>query len=140
MKKRVLFLCTHNSARSQMAEGLLRNMAGDQFDVFSAGTEETRVHPLALEAMREIGIDISGHRSKKLDEFNGQHFDYVITVCDRANETCPIFPSDTQRIHWSFEDPSAGTGTETQRLRIFRNVREGITQRLRMFQIVSVKK
>jgi arsenate reductase len=140
MKKRVLFLCTHNSARSQMAEGLLRKMAGDQFDVFRAGTEETHVHPLAIEAMREIGIDISGQRSKTLDVFNGQPFDYVITVCDRANETCPLFPSDTQRIHWSFDDPSAATGTDEQRLRVFRNVREGIQQRLRMFQIVSAKK
>ena len=140
MKKRVLFLCTHNSARSQMAEGLLRKMGGDQFEVFSAGTEETRVHPLAIEAMLEIGIDISGQRSKTLDEFKGQQFDYVITVCDRANETCPLFPSDTQRIHWSFDDPSAATGADEQRLRAFRNVREGIQHRLRMFQIVSAKK
>jgi len=140
MKKRVLFLCTHNSARSQMAEGLLSKMGGDQFEVFSAGTEETRVHPLAIEAMREIGIDLSGHRSKTLDEFSGQQFDYVITVCDRANETCPVFPSDTQRIHWSFDDPSAATGTDEQRLRAFRNVREGIQHRLRMFQIVTAKK
>jgi arsenate reductase len=139
MKKRVLFLCTHNSARSQMAEGLLRKVSGDQFDVFSAGTEETRVHPLAIEAMREIGIDISGHRSKTLDEFKGQQFDYVITVCDRANETCPIFPSDTQRIHWSFDDPSMATGNDEQLLRAFRSVRDGIQQRLRMFQIVSAK-
>jgi arsenate reductase (thioredoxin) len=112
-------------------------MSGDQFDVFSAGTEKTRVHPLAMEAMREIGIDIRGHRSKTLDEFNAQQFDYVITVCDRANETCPVFPSDTERIHWSFDDPSAATGTDEQRLRAFRNVRDGIQQRLRMFQIVS---
>ena len=140
MKKRVLFLCTHNSARSQMAEGLLRKMGGDQFEVFSAGTEETRVHPLALEAMREIGVDITAQRSKTLDEFEGQHFDYVITVCDRANESCPIFPNDTERIHWSFEDPSAATGTPEQRLRAFRNVREGLQQRLRMFQIVNAKK
>ncbi|MGH9420589.1 MAG: arsenate reductase ArsC [Thermoanaerobaculia bacterium] len=140
MKKRILFLCTHNSARSQMAEGLFRKAAGDQFDVFSAGTEETRVHPLAIEAMREAGIDIAGQRSKTLDELNGQQFDYVITVCDRANETCPVFPSDTQRIHWSFDDPSAATGTDEQRLRAFRNVREGIQHRLRMFQIVSAKK
>jgi arsenate reductase len=139
-KKRVLFLCTHNSARSQMAEGLLRKMGGDQFEVFSAGTEETRVHPLALQAMREIGIDISDQRSKTLDEFSGQHFHYVITVCDRANESCPIFPGDTERIHWSFDDPSDAAGTHEQQLRAFRNVREGIQQRLRMFQIVSAKK
>ena len=140
MKKRVLFLCTHNSARSQMAEGLLRKMGGDQFEVFSAGTEETRVHPLATAAMREIGIDISGQRSKTLDTFGGQQFDYVITVCDRASETCPVFPSDTQRIHWSFDDPSAAVGTDEQRLRAFRVVRDGIQQRLRMFQIVNAKK
>jgi arsenate reductase (thioredoxin) len=140
MKKRVLFLCTHNCARSQIAEGLLRKVGGDQFEVFSAGTEETRVHPLAIEAMREIGIDISGQRSKTLDTFNGQHFDYVITVCGRANESCPIFPGDTERIHWSFDDPSAATGSDEQRLRAFRNVHEGIQHRLRMFQIVSAKK
>lgn len=123
-----------------MAEGLLRKLGDDQFEVFSAGTEATRVHPLAIEAMREIGIDISGQQSKTLDMFNGEQFDYVITVCDRANETCPVFPSDTERIHWSFDDPSAATGTDEQRLRAFRNVREGIQQRLRMFQIVSAKK
>ena len=134
MKKRVLFLCTHNSARSQMAEGLLRRMAGEQFEVFSAGTEETRVHPLAIEAMREIGIDMSSHRSKTLEEFSGQSFDYVITVCDRANESCPIFPGSTERIHWSFDDPSAATGTDAERLRVFRQIRDAIQNRLRLFQ------
>ncbi|HEX3111201.1 MAG TPA: arsenate reductase ArsC [Thermoanaerobaculia bacterium] len=133
MKKGVLFLCTHNSARSQMAEGLLRKMAGDRFDVFSAGTEATRVHPLAISAMREIGIDITDHRSKTLDELTGQHFNYVITVCDRANESCPIFPGTTERLHWSFDDPSAATGSDEERLRAFRNVRDGIEERLRMF-------
>ena len=133
MKKRVLFLCTHNSARSQMAEGLLRTMAGDRFEVFSAGTEKTRVHPLAIEAMREIGVDISGQRSKTIEELGGRQFDYVITVCDRANESCPIFPGSTERMHWSFDDPSAAAGTDEQRLRAFRDVREGIRQRLRMF-------
>ena len=133
MKKRVLFLCTHNSARSQMAEGLLRTMAGDQFDVFSAGTEKTRMHPLAVEAMHEIGVDISGQRSKTVDELSGEQFDYVITVCDRANESCPIFPGATERIHWSFDDPSAARGTDEQRLRAFRDVRERIQQRLRTF-------
>ena len=140
MKKRVLFLCTHNSARSQMAEGLLRKVAGDQFEVFSAGTEATRVHPLAIEAMREVGIDIGGHRSKTLEELSGKRFDYVITVCDRANESCPVFPSDTERIHWSFDDPSAATGTNEERLRAFRNVREGLQQRLRFLRILSAKK
>lgn len=137
MKKRVLFLCTHNSARSQMAEGLLGDMAGDRFEAFSAGTEATRVHPLAIAAMREIGVDISNQRSKTLREFTGQHFDYVITVCDRANETCPLFANGTQRIHWSFDDPSAATGTEEERLRAFRNVRDGIQRRLRTFAASS---
>lgn len=140
MKKRVLFLCTHNSARSQMAEGLLRKMAGDQFEVSSAGTEKTRVQPLAIEAMREIGIDLGGHTSKTLDAFDGEHFDYVITVCDRANESCPLFPGDTERIHWSFEDPTAVTGTEEERLRAFRTVRNAIQQRLRIFQTISSRK
>lgn len=140
MKKRVLFLCTHNSARSQMAEGLLRKIAGDEFEVFSAGTEQTRVQPLAIEAMREIGIDISGHSSKALEVFDGQTFDYVITVCDRANESCPVFPGTTERIHWSFEDPTAATGTDEQKLRAFRTVRDAIQQRLRMFLIIAHKK
>ncbi|HEY8171884.1 MAG TPA: arsenate reductase ArsC [Dehalococcoidia bacterium] len=139
MKKRVLFLCTHNSARSQMAEGLLRKMAGDQFAVFSAGTEQTRVQPLAIEAMRESGIDITGHRSKTLDELAGENFDYVITVCDRANESCPIFPGSTERIHWSFDDPTAVTGTEEQKLRAFRTVRDAIQQRLRIFLTIANK-
>ena len=139
MKKRVLFLCTHNSARSQMAEGLLRNLAGDRIEVFSAGTERTRVQPLAIEAMREIGIDITGHRSKTLDEFAGENFDYVITVCDRANESCPIFPGTTERIHWSFDDPTAVTGTDEQKLRAFRTVRDAIQQRLRMFLVANEK-
>ena len=139
MKKRVLFLCTHNSARSQMAEGLLRTMAGAKFDVFSAGTEKTRVHPLAVEAMSEIGIDISGHASKTLDAFKGQSFDYVITVCDRANESCPIFPGGTERIHWSFEDPSAATGTDVQKLRAFEVVRDAIQQRRRTVLTIAKK-
>ena len=140
MKKRVLFLCTHNSARSQMAEGLLRKMGGDQFDVFSAGTVRTRVQAFAIDVMREIGIDISGHRSKTLDEFTGESFDCVITVCDRANESCPIFPGVTERIHWSFDDPTAVTGTEEQKLGAFRTVRDAIQQRLRMFLIMANKK
>ena len=132
MKKRVLFLCTHNSARSQMAEGLLRNLAGGKFDVFSAGTEQTKVQPLAIEAMREIGIDIASHTSKTLEAFTGQTFDYVITVCDRANESCPIFPGGTQRIHWSFDDPTAATGSHDDRLRKFQQVRDEIQERLRI--------
>ena len=139
MKKRVLFLCTHNSARSQMAEGLLRKMAGDSFEVFSAGTGKTRVHPLAVEAMGELGIDISAHASKTLDAFQGQHFDYVITVCDRANESCPTFPGDTERIHWTFDDPTAATGSDEQRLRAFRTGRDAIQHRLRIFQTIAAR-
>ncbi|MGZ8796304.1 MAG: arsenate reductase ArsC [Thermoanaerobaculia bacterium] len=140
MKKRVLFLCTHNSARSQMAEGLLRKMAGDRYDVFSAGTEATRVHPLAIEAMRESGIDIGGQQSKTLEAFRDKNFDYVITVCDRANETCPIFPGPVERIHWGFEDPSQAKGTEAQRLLAFRKVRDGILGRLRLFELVAARR
>jgi arsenate reductase (thioredoxin) len=117
-----------------MAGGLLRNMAGDRFEVFSAGTEKTRVHPLAIEVMREIGIDISGQTSKTLDAFTGERFDYVITVCDRANESCPIFPGGTERLHWSFDDPVAATGDHEQRLRAFRIARDAIQQRLRTFK------
>lgn len=138
-KKRVLFLCTHNSARSQMAEGLLRAIAGDTFEVFSAGTEQTRVQPLAIDAMREVGIDLSSHTSKTLKVFQGQTFDYVITVCDRANESCPIFPGDTQRIHWSFDDPTAAEGSDEERLRVFRRVRDEIQQRLRIFTTIARK-
>ncbi len=133
MRQRVLFLCTHNSARSQMAEGLLRHSAGDRFDVFSAGTEATRVHPLAIEAMREIGIDISRQRSKKLDEFLDQPFDFVITVCDQADEACPIFPGARKRLHWSFDDPSKAGGSEQERLRAFRAIRDEIAAQLRRF-------
>ena len=133
MRRRVLFLCTHNSARSQMAEGLLRRMAGDKFEVFSAGTAETRVHPLAIDAMREIGIDISGHRSKTLEAFAGKNFDYVITVCDRANESCPVFPGGTERLHWSLDDPAAAKGSDDERLGAFRDVRDRIARQLEAF-------
>jgi len=138
-KKRVLFLCTHNSARSQMAEGLLRHMAGDRFEVFSAGTEQTRVHPLAIEAMHEVGLDITAHTSKTLDTLAGQQFDYAITVCDRANESCPIFPGATQRIHWSFDDPSATTGSDEERLSAFRRIRDEIAARLRTFAAEGIE-
>lgn len=130
-KKRVLILCTGNSARSQMAEGLLRHDAGDAFEVFSAGTKPSRVRPEAIEAMREAGIDISAHRPKSVDEFLGQQFDYVITVCDNANELCPTFPGNTRRIHWSFEDPAATTGDEATRLAVFRRVRDEIRSRFK---------
>lgn len=130
---RVLFLCTHNSARSQMAEGFLRALAGDRFDVASAGTEATRVHPLAIRAMEEVGIDLGEHTSKTIDVFLGQPWDYVITVCDNANERCPMFPGGTTRIHWSFDDPSQATGTDEDKLRRFRRVRDEILTRLRQW-------
>lgn len=125
-RRRALILCTDNSSRSQTAEGLLRNTAGERFEVFSAGTVVTRVYPLALEAMREIGIDISAHRSKTLDEFSGQSFGYILTVCDSAKESCPMFPGKSERMHWSFDDPAAAQGEEAARLAVFRRVREEI--------------
>ncbi|HVW09447.1 MAG TPA: arsenate reductase ArsC [Bryobacteraceae bacterium] len=133
-KKRVLILCTGNSARSQMAEGLLRHDAGDHFDVESAGTKASSVRPEAIAAMKELGIDISGHRSKNVDEFAGQHFDYVITVCDNARETCPVFFGAATRFHQSFEDPPApGVGSEAERLAIFRRVRDELRAYLKEF-------
>jgi arsenate reductase len=132
-KKRVLILCTGNSARSQMAEGLLRDIAGDRFEVFSAGTEPSHVGEQAIQVMREIGIDISSHRSKRAGEFSGSEFDYVITVCDNANESCPVFPGRTERIHWSFNDPAAIQGDENTRLNAFRAVRDQINERLRQW-------
>ncbi|MGH7231330.1 MAG: arsenate reductase ArsC [Nitrospiraceae bacterium] len=133
MKRRVLFLCTGNSARSQMAEGLLRHMAGDAFDVASAGTQPTVLNPLAIEAMREIGIDISDNKSKHIDGFINQHFDFVITVCDRAKETCPVFPSAASTLHWSFDDPAAVAGAFEERREIFRRVRKEIVNRVHVF-------
>jgi arsenate reductase len=129
-KKRVLILCTGNSARSQMAEGLLRHDAGVRFEVASAGVAPTQLRPEAIEAMREIGIDISGQRSKSIDVFAGQEFDYVITVCDNANEQCPIFSGQTQRIHWSFEDPAAEQSDAQKRMAVFRKVRDELRERL----------
>ena len=123
-RRRVLFLCTHNSARSQIAEGWLRQLAGDRFEAHSAGSEATLVRPLAIRAMAEAGVDISRQRSKTLDEYRGQPFDYVITVCDRAAETCPLFPGGGTRLHWSLPDPSQATGTAEERLECFRRVRD----------------
>ena len=122
-KKRVLILCTGNSARSQMAEGLLRHDAGERFDVESAGTKPGIVRPEAIAAMKELGIDISGHRSKHVDEFEGQKFDYVITVCDNAKESCPVFLGAAKRLHQSFDDPAALEGSKEERLALFRRVR-----------------
>ena len=133
---RVLFLCTHNSSRSQMAEGLLRARGGTRYQVFSAGTHPRAVHPLAIQAMAEIGIDISpaaGHRAKSMDEFVGQPMDLVVTVCDEAAEECPFFPGARRQEHWSFPDPSAAIGTEEERLAVFRSVRDAIAARIEAF-------
>jgi arsenate reductase len=116
-----------------MAEGLLRHDAGDRFEIFSAGTKPSQVRPEAIAAMRELGIDISGHRSKSVDEFTGQHFDYVLTVCDNAKETCPIFPGETVTMHENFEDPAALEGSEQERLAAFRHIRDEIREYLRRF-------
>ena len=127
---RVLFLCTHNSARSQMAEGFLRTMAGDRFEAGSAGTEKTSVNPLAIRAMAELGIDLGGHTSKVFADVECPAWDYLITVCDDANERCPWVPGSVQRLHWSFPDPSRAAGTEEERLAVFRRVRDQIHARL----------
>ena len=129
-KERVLFVCTHNSARSQMAEGFLRALGGDRFEAQSAGTEKTTVNPLAIRVMAERGVDISTHSSKVYDTLIQQPWDYLITVCDDANEQCPFIPGVQNRIHWSFEDPSRATGTEAERLAVFRGVRDQIEARL----------
>jgi arsenate reductase (thioredoxin) len=130
-RQRVLFLCTHNSARSQMAEGLLRHLAGDRFEVASAGTEATSVRPEAIEAMAELGVDISGQSSKTLERYLEEPFDQVVTVCDDANEACPVFPGAKSRLHWSFRDPSRAEGSEEERLEVFRKVRDEIQGRIR---------
>jgi arsenate reductase (thioredoxin) len=134
---RVLFVCTHNSARSQMAEGFLREYGGDRFEVFSAGTEATAVRPEAIRAMAEVGIDISGHVSKTVDHYLGQSFAWVITVCDQAREACPIFPGATETAHWGFDDPSAATGDELARMAVFRRVRDEIARRVRIFALAA---
>ena len=132
-KKRVLILCTGNSARSQMAEGLLRHDSGERFEVASAGTKASFVRPEAIAVMREAGIDITGHRSKHVDEFGGQQFDYVITVCDNARETCPVFFGKAEKLHHDFEDPATAPGSEEQRLAVFRRVRDQLRAYLRDF-------
>ena len=130
-RQRVLFLCTHNSARSQMAEGLLRHLAGDRFEVASAGTEATSVRPEAVEAMAELGVDISGQSSKTLERYLEEPFDHVVTVCDDANEACPVFPGARSRLHWSFREPSRAEGSQEERLQVFRTVRDEIQGRIR---------
>jgi len=134
---RVLFLCTHNSARSQMAEALLRRLGGDRFEAASAGTESTHVHPLAVRVMAELGIDLAGHTSKTVNGLVDRPWDYVITVCDSANERCPVFPGQTTRLHWSLDDPSQAEGTEAERLATFRRVRDEIASRLRAWLATS---
>ena len=129
----VLFVCTHNASRSQMAEGFLRHLGGDAFEASSAGTEPGELHPLAVEVMAEQGIDISGQQAKSVDDFVQQEFDYVITVCDDARESCPFFPNARHRVHWSFPDPSKATGSRAERLAFFREVREGIRARIEEF-------
>ena len=129
-KAKVLFLCTGNSARSQMAEGYLRAVAGDRFEALSAGVEPKRLNPLAVEAMSEIGIDISGQKSKDVREFLGQAIPYVITVCDNAREHCPIFPRTYKFLHWSLDDPAAAKGAQDEKLAVFRRVRDEIARKI----------
>lgn len=134
--KRVLFLCTHNSARSQMAEGILRAKSGDRVEVFSAGTEPSVVNSFAIQAMGQMGIDISGHTSKNVQDFVNEDFDYVITVCDRAKESCPIFPSAPEQIHWSFPDPAEVEGSDEDKAKAFYDTALGLTQRINHFMMV----
>src|ERR1035441_9052066 len=131
--KRLLVLCTGNSARSQMGEGLFRHEGRGAYEVASAGTKPSHVRPEAIAVMKELGIDISGHRSKSVNEFEGQSFDYVVTVCDNARDNCPVFPAGTDRIHWSFEDPAAVQGGEQERLAAFRRIRDEIHERVKTF-------
>ena len=133
MKKRVLFLCTGNSCRSQMAEGFLRSLAADQFEAYSAGINPVGLNPNAVRVMKEKGIDISGQQSKNVASYLGQHFPFIITVCDNAREQCPIFPGPAQRLHWGFEDPAHATGNEEEKLGMFRRVRDEIEDHIRSF-------
>ena len=134
--RRVLFLCTHNSARSQMAEGILRALGGDRFEVESGGTQPSRVHPLAIKAMAKRQIDISAQTSKNMERFADQRFDYVITVCDLASEVCPVFPGAPERIHWSIPDPSAVEGSEKERLAAFERAADELLTRIRYLLIL----
>jgi len=133
MKKRVLFLCTANSSRSQIAEGIANNLWGDKMEAFSAGTQASFVNHMAIEVMKEIGFDISKHRSKNLSEFDGQSFDYVITLCGDANETCPLYIGGTKKTHIGFNDPAKTQGTKEEILREFRRVRDEIKEKLITF-------
>jgi arsenate reductase len=133
IKQRVLFLCTGNSARSQMAEGWLRHLAGNRFEVFSAGTHPAGVNPFAVKVMNEAGVDLTRHRSKSVKDFEGQRFDAVITVCDRAKEACPIWPGAIRMLHWSFEDPASSPGPDSEREAVFRKIRDQIEAQIRDF-------
>jgi arsenate reductase len=136
---RVLFVCTGNSARSQMAEAMLRRQGSPPFEVASAGTEPKGVNPLTVRILAEVGIDISRARSKSVSEFLGQEFDYVITVCDQARETCPVFPGARESIHWGFDDPTAAEGSEVERLAVFRRILNEISMRLKPFAEVALR-
>ena len=140
MVKRVLFLCTGNSVRSQMAEGFLRHMASDRFDVFSAGVKPTEVNPLAIAVMKELSIDISKQKSKSVNEFVSQKFDYIITLCDNAKQTCPFFPGKAERLHWDLEDPAAAVGSEEERLAVFRRIQAAILENIYSFINAGEKK
>ena len=133
----MLFICTHNSARSQMAEGWLRHLHGERYDAHSAGTEATQVRPLAVAAMVELGVDISGHESKTLDRYLRERWDYVITVCDTAAEACPVFPGGGRRLHWPLPDPSSATGSPEQQLAVYRRVRDEIRRQVEAFAEVG---
>lgn len=135
-KQRVLFLCTGNSVRSQMAEGILRKIADDEYVVFSAGSHPRGIDPRTIEVMDEIDVDVRRHKSKDVDQFIGQDFDYVITLCDRAKERCPAFLGATP-IHWSFDDPAAVSGDRDTQLRQFRKVRDEITRRIRLWTLAT---
>ncbi len=136
---RVLFVCTHNSARSQIAEALLGRYGGDDFEVYSAGTEVTKVNPFALQVLQEAGIDWSDGRSKSITEFLDQHFDYVITVCDRARANCPAFPGSANSLHWGLDDPSEVEGTDEDKLAAFRRTETEVSARLRPFIEVALR-
>jgi arsenate reductase (thioredoxin) len=135
--KRILVLCTGNSARSQMGEGLFRHEGRGEYEVESAGTKPSYVRPEAIAVMKELGIDISGQRSKSVNEFEGQHFDYVVTVCDNARDTCPVFPARAKRIHWSLEDPAAVQGSEEERLAAFRRTCDQLRDRVKSFFVTD---
>ena len=132
-KKKVLFICTGNACRSQIAHGLLRDMAGNRFEVFSAGSHPSRVHPMSIVVMEEVGIDISHHTSDYVDDYLDEGIDIAITVCDNANQACPMFPGEVERIHWSIDDPFKGWNFDTSQMDSFRETRREINERLETF-------